>query len=147
RDSLVVSLGDVDRPAQVALPLSALLPEVVAREGMPREELALGGLLEALLGAGVGLHLRHANALLKQKPVSPRRRQPVNRRAETRPPRPRRGPGPLRACASPVQAASSCCGRPAGATARWRRGPGRPRRAASGDAHRAPGGSARGRGT
>src|SRR4051794_7013625 len=48
------------------LALRALLPEVVAREGVPGKELALGGLLEALLGAGVSLHLRHANALLKQ---------------------------------------------------------------------------------
>ena len=47
------------RVAEVALPLRRLLLEDVAREGVPAADLALGGQLEALLRAGMGLHLRH----------------------------------------------------------------------------------------
>src|SRR3954451_10459928 len=43
----------------MALHLRRLLLEDVAREGMPTTHLALGGELEALLGARVRLHLRH----------------------------------------------------------------------------------------
>src|SRR3954470_9977274 len=43
----------------MALPLRGLLLEDVAREGVPAPDLALGGQLEALLRARVGLHLRH----------------------------------------------------------------------------------------
>src|SRR3954447_2084646 len=38
----------------------------MALHGMPRAHLALGGQAEALLGAGVSLHLRHGKGLVKQ---------------------------------------------------------------------------------
>src|SRR4051794_20839472 len=43
----------------MALHLRRLLLEDVAREGMPTPPPCLGGELEALLGARMGLHLRH----------------------------------------------------------------------------------------
>src|SRR5207247_7280375 len=52
-------LGDVHGLAEAALPLRRLLLEDVARERMTAADLALGGQLEALLGARMGLHLRH----------------------------------------------------------------------------------------
>src|SRR5215218_9840994 len=63
----MVGLRDDHRPAEVALALRALLPEVVAREGVAREQLALGRLLEALLGARMGLHLRHRALYLSRR--------------------------------------------------------------------------------
>src|SRR5690349_17841132 len=50
---------DVHRLAEAALTLGRLLLEDVAREGVARPDLALGGQLEALLRAGMRLHLRH----------------------------------------------------------------------------------------
>src|SRR3954463_15264298 len=50
---------DLHGLAELALPLRRLLLEDVAREGMTAADLALGGQLEALLGARMGLHLRH----------------------------------------------------------------------------------------
>src|SRR4051812_24452951 len=47
---------------EVPLVLRRLLLEDVAREGVASLDLALGGQLEALLGARVGLHLRHSGA-------------------------------------------------------------------------------------
>src|SRR3954447_26088049 len=47
---------------EVSLVLRRLLLENVAREGVASLDLALGGQLEALLGARVGLHLRHSGA-------------------------------------------------------------------------------------
>src|SRR4051794_32155313 len=58
-DARGVVLAEDRRPAVGALHLRALLLEDVAREGMPSLDLALGGQLEALLRARVGLHLRH----------------------------------------------------------------------------------------
>src|SRR3954453_9387505 len=52
-------LGELERLAEAALPLRRLLLEDVAREGMTATDLALGGQLEALLRARMGLHLRH----------------------------------------------------------------------------------------
>src|SRR5215208_3941423 len=65
-DPLVVGLGDHRRPLEPALPRRRLLLEDVARVGAPTAQLALGGLAEPLLGAGMGLHLRHRSRLLKQ---------------------------------------------------------------------------------
>ena len=62
-DPLRVGGRDLDRARHAALPLRRLLLEDVARVGAPAAELALGGLAEALLGAGMGLHLRHGTAI------------------------------------------------------------------------------------
>src|ERR1700684_1423434 len=43
----------------MALALGRLLLQDVTRKGVPSPDLAGGGDLEALLSAGVGLHLRH----------------------------------------------------------------------------------------
>ena len=47
-----------------SIALAVLLAQVVARERVPRAQLALGGLAEALLGAGMRLHLGHG-----QRPI------------------------------------------------------------------------------
>src|SRR5947207_2406020 len=52
-------VGDLDGLAEAALALRRLLLEDVARERMTATDLALGGQLEALLRARMGLHLRH----------------------------------------------------------------------------------------
>ena len=61
------SCGDrCRRLAVLALALGRLLLEDVARVGVTAADLALGGQLEALLGARVGLHLRHRGVRVKQ---------------------------------------------------------------------------------
>src|SRR6476661_9771592 len=50
---------DLERLAEPALTLRRLLLEDVARERVTGLDLALGGQLEALLRAGMALHLRH----------------------------------------------------------------------------------------
>ena len=53
-----MKLAGIEPPAT----LGVLLAEDVAAHGMARLDLALRGQTEALLGAGVGLHLRHGTA-------------------------------------------------------------------------------------
>src|SRR3954452_15539279 len=60
---------------EVPLVLRRLLLEDVAREGMPSLDLALGGQLEALLRARMGLHLRHGER--DRIAQAPRRRPSV----------------------------------------------------------------------
>src|SRR4051794_28463832 len=52
-------IGQDEVLRELPLLLRRLLLEDVAREGVASLDLALGGQLEALLGARMGLHLRH----------------------------------------------------------------------------------------
>ena len=54
-----VVVGHDLRPAEGALALRRLLLEDVAREGVAAAHLAVGSDFEALLRAGMGLHLGH----------------------------------------------------------------------------------------
>src|SRR3954451_24353838 len=74
-DARGVVVAEDRRAAVGALHLRALLLEDVAREGMPSLDLALGGQLEALLRARVGLHLRHGER--DRIAQAPRRRPSV----------------------------------------------------------------------
>src|SRR5579885_2220319 len=56
------------RLPQMPLTLGRLLLQDVAGEGVPTLDLSLGGQLEALLGARMGLHLRHDDPRVKQTP-------------------------------------------------------------------------------
>src|SRR5579872_3357261 len=75
--------------AEPALALGGLLLEDVAREGVPAAQLARAGLREALLRAGMGLHLRHGeDASMADPPCrAPARRRVAGlRRAAAREP-------------------------------------------------------------
>src|SRR5207248_10874796 len=61
-----IGLGDLHGVGEVALSLGRLLLEDVGREGVASAQLALRGHAEALLCAGVRLHLGHRGRLLKQ---------------------------------------------------------------------------------
>ena len=58
-DDLLVGSGDLALLAEVALALGGLLGEDMALEGLSAHELTRAGAAETLLGAAVGLHLRH----------------------------------------------------------------------------------------
>src|ERR1700694_2916521 len=97
-------VGEDRRTAKRALLFRRLLLEDVAREGVPCAHLPLGGDFEALLGARVGLHLRHDREQTIMARWCSRRR---SRRGPRRTPRsggapPRaRGPPPRPARHSP----------------------------------------------
>src|SRR5215213_5155142 len=59
--------------AVVPLHLRRLLLKYVARERVTAADLALGGQLEALLGAGMALHLGHRSREVKQRTAFARR--------------------------------------------------------------------------
>src|ERR1700744_5041821 len=72
-------MRDHRRLGVAALPLRGLFFQDVAGEGVAAAPLALGGQLEAFLGARMGLHLRHCDRRVKQT----RGRQPRCRARST----------------------------------------------------------------
>src|SRR5277367_6025197 len=91
---------DDRRAAQGTLLFRRLLLEDVAREGVPAAHLAGGGDFEALLRAGVGLHLGHDRERTIMARPGPRDRVHPQRLRALRPP-----PAPPRRRIPPPRAA------------------------------------------
>src|SRR3984893_10653717 len=117
-------VGEDRRTAKRALLFRRLLLEDVAREGVPCAHLPLGGDFEALLGARVGLHLRHdreqtimARWCLRRRSRRGARRTPPARGAPPQPAR-RSAPAPARPATRLGRPAARRASRPAPTPAR-----------------------------